>query len=191
VERVAVARLIYAAITSLDGYVADEHGNFDWAAPDEEVHSFVNDLERPVGTYLYGRRMYEVMAYWESAPTTPDQPPYIEDYAGIWQTADKIVYSKTLEAVSTTRTSLERDFDPEAVRQLIAGADSDIGIGGPELAAQAIKAELVDEYHLFIAPVAVGAGTQALPDGIRLNLELLDERRFGNGTVYLRYRTRA
>ena len=186
-----MARLIYAAITSLDGYVADEHGNFDWAAPDEEVHSFVNDLERPVGTYLYGRRMYEVMAYWESAPTTPDQPPYIEDYAGIWQTADKIVYSKTLEAVSTTRTSLERDFDPEAVRQLIAGADSDIGIGGPELAAQAIKAELVDEYHLFIAPVAVGAGTQALPDGIRLNLELLDERRFGNGTVYLRYRTRA
>jgi len=191
VERVAVARLIYAAITSLDGYVADEHGNFDWAAPDEEVHSFVNDLERPVGTYLYGRRMYEVMAYWESAPTIPDQPPYIEDYAGIWQTADKIVYSKTLEAVSTTRTSLERDFDPEAVRQLIAGADSDIGIGGPGLAAQAIKAELVDEYHLFIAPVAVGGGTQALPDGIRLNLELLDERRFGNGTVYLRYRTRA
>ena len=186
-----MARLIYAAITSLDGYVADEHGNFDWAAPDEEVHSFVNDLERPVGTYLYGRRMYEVMAYWESAPTGPDQPPYIEEYAGIWQTAHKIVYSKTLEAVSTTRTSLERDFDPEAVRQLKAGADSDIGIGGPELAAQAIKAQLVDEYHLFIAPVAVGAGTQALPDGIRLNLELLDERRFGNGTVYLRYRTRA
>jgi dihydrofolate reductase len=186
-----VAKLIYSAITSLDGYVADEDGNFDWAAPDEEVHRFVNDLERPVGTYLYGRRMYEVMAYWENAHTLPDLPPHIEDYAKIWQTADKIVYSKTLEAVSTARTSLERDFDPEVVRQLKAGAERDIGIGGTELAAQAIKAGLVDEYHLFLAPVAVGAGKRSLPDGVRLNLELVDERRFGNGTVYLRYRTRA
>jgi dihydrofolate reductase len=185
-----VAKLIYAALTSLDAYVADEDGNFDWAAPDEEVHRFVNHLERSVGTHLFGRRMYEVMVYWDNAHTIPDQPPHIEDYAKIWQTADKIVYSKTLETVSSARTRLERDFDPEAVRQLKAGADRDISIGGPELAAQAIKAGLVDEYHLFLAPVAVGAGTEALPDGVRLNLELLDERRFGNGTVYLRYRAR-
>jgi dihydrofolate reductase len=183
-----VTKLIYAALTSLDGYVADEDGNFDWAAPDEEVHSFVNDLERPVGTHLYGRRMYEVMAYWETAHTVPDQPPQIEDYAKIWQTADKIVYSKTLEAVSTARTSLERDFDPEAVRQLKAGADRDISIGGPELAAQAIKAGLVDELHLFVAPILVGTGKPSLPNDVRLELELLDERRFGNGMVHLHYR---
>jgi dihydrofolate reductase len=186
-----VAKLIYSALTSLDGYVADEDGNFDWAAPDEEVHRFVNDLERPVGTHLYGRRMYEVMAYWETARTAADQPPHIEEYAEIWQTADKIVYSKTLDAVSSARTRLERDFDPEAVRQLKAGADRDISVGGPELAGHAIKAGLVDEYHLILAPVAVGAGTHWLPAGVRLNLELLDERRFGNGTVYLRYGTRA
>ena len=186
-----MASLIYSAITSLDGYVADENGNFDWAAPDEDVHRFVNDLERPVGTYLYGRRMYDVMVYWETADTGPDQPPLIQDYAEIWQQADKIVYSKTLETVSSARTTLERDFDPGAVRQLKAEAARDISVGGPELAGEAIKAGLVDEYQLFVSPVLVGGGTPALPQGVRLDLELLDERRFGNGTVYLRYRATA
>jgi dihydrofolate reductase len=184
-----MAKLIYSAITSLDGYVADEDGNFDWAEPDEEVHSFVNDLERPVGTYLYGRRMYEVMVYWETAHTLADQPPFIQDFAEIWQAADKIVYSKTLEAVSSARTRIERDFDPEAVRQLKGSAGRDITIGGPELAAQAIKAGLVDEHHLLVAPIVVGGGKQCLPDNVRLKLELLDERRFGNGSVHLHYRT--
>ena len=186
-----MANLIYSAITSLDGYVADEDGNFDWAAPDEEVHSFVNDLERPVGTYLYGRRMYETMVFWETADTLVDPPPFIQDYAEIWQAADKIVYSKTLETASSARTRIERDFDPGAVRQMKVGAVRDITVGGPELAAQAIKAELVDEYHLVVAPVVVGGGKQSLPDHVRLNLELLDERRFGNGMVHLHYRTRA
>jgi dihydrofolate reductase len=185
-----MAKLIYSAITSLDGYVADEDGKFDWAEPDEEVHSFVNDLERPVGTYLYGRRMYEVMVYWETAHTLADQPPFSQDFAEIWQAADKIVYSKTLEAVSSARTRIERDFDPEAVRQLKGSAGRDITVGGPELAAQAIKGGLVDEYHLFLAPIVVGGGTQSLPDNVRLKLELLGERRFGNGFVYLHYRTR-
>jgi len=184
-----MAKLIYSAITSLDGYVADEDGNFDWAEPDEEVHSFVNDLERPVGTYLYGRRMYEVMVYWETAHTLADQPPFIQDFAEIWQAADKIVYSKTLEAASSARTRIERDFDPEAVRQVKESAGRDITVGGPELAAQAIRAGLVDEYHLFLAPILVGGGTQALPDNVREKLELLDERRFGNGFVHLHYRT--
>ncbi len=183
-----MAKLIYSAIASLDGYVADEDGNFDWAAPDEEVHSFVNDLERPVGTYLYGRRMYEVMAYWESLPPA-GQPPFIQDFAEIWQAADKIVYSKTLETASSARTRIERDFDPEAVRQLKASAGRDLTVGGADLAAQAIKAGLVDEYHLFVAPIVVGGGKQSLPDNVRLGLELLDERRFGNGVVHLHYRT--
>jgi dihydrofolate reductase len=183
-----VAKLIYSAITSLDGYVADEEGNFDWSAPDEEVHTFVNDLERPVGTYLYGRRMYEVMVYWETAHTLPYQPAFIQDFAEIWQAADKIVYSKTLETVSSARTRIERDFDPEAVRQMKASAERDLSVGGPDLAAQAIKAGLVDEYHLILAPVVVGAGTQSLPTDVRLKLELLDERSFGNGMVHLHYR---
>jgi dihydrofolate reductase len=185
-----MARLIYSAIISLDGYVADEDGNFDWAAPDEEVHAFVNDLERPVGTYLYGRRMYEVMRYWETAPTTPDQTSFMQDYAEIWQAADKIVYSTTLETLSTARTRIEREFDPEAVRQMKAAAGRDISMGGPDLAAQAMKAGLVDELHLFLTPIVVGAGNRALPEGVRLELELLDERRFGNGVVHLHYRTR-
>ena len=184
-----MAKLIYSAITSLDGYVADENGNFDWAAPDEEVHRFVNDLERPVGTYLYGRRMYEVMVYWESAHTLADQPPFIQDFAEIWQAAHKIVYSKTLETVSSAKTRIERDFDPEAIRRMKATAGRDITVGGPDLAAQALEAGLVDELHLFLAPVVVGGGTRSLPDGVRLDLELLDERRFGNGTVHLHYRT--
>ena len=185
-----MVKLVYAAITSLDGYVADEDGNFDWAAPDEEVHIFVNDLERPVGTYLYGRRMYEVMVFWETAHTLADHPPFVQDFAEIWQAADKIVYSKTLETVSSARTRIERDFDPEAVRQMKASAGRDITVGGPDLAAQAIKAGLVDEYHLFVAPIVVGGGKQSLPNNVLLKLELLDERRFGIGMVYLRYRTR-
>jgi dihydrofolate reductase len=183
-----MAKLIYSAITSLDGYVADEDGKFDWAAPDEEVHRFVNDLERPIGTYLYGRRMYEVMGYWETAHVA-DQSPFIRDYAEIWQAADKIVYSKTLETVSSARTRIERDFDPDAVRQLKASAGRDISVGGPDLAAQAFKAGLVDEFHLFLSPVVVGGGNHSLPDKVRLKLELLDERRFGNGVVHLHYRT--
>ena len=185
-----MANLIYSTIASLDGYVADENGNFDWAAPDEEVHSFVNDLERPVGTYLYGRRMYEVMVFWETAHTLSDQSPVEQDFAQIWQAADKIVYSRTLETVSSARTRIERDFDPEAVRQLKAAAKRDITVGGPDLAAQAIKAGLVDEYQLFLTPIVVGGGKQSLPDNVRLELELLDERRFGSGVVYLHYRTR-
>ncbi len=185
-----MAKLIYSVITSLDGYVADEDGNFDWAAPDEEVHAFVNELERPVGTYLYGRRMYEVMVYWETVPALAEQPPVVRDFAEIWRAADKIVYSKTLEKVSSARTRIEREFDPEAVRQMKATAGRDLTVGGPELAARALEAGLVDEVHLFLAPVVVGAGNRSLPDGVRLDLELLDERRFGSGMVHLRYRTR-
>jgi dihydrofolate reductase len=183
-----MGKLIYLALTSLDGYVADEDGKFDWAEPDEEVHTFVNDLERGVGTYLYGRRMYEVMLAWETV-NLADQPSFIRDFTEIWRAADKIVYSNTLETVSSARTRVERDFDPEAVQQLKAAARRDLGVGGPELAAQAFKAGLVDEYHLFLAPVVVGGGKQSLPDDVRLKLELLDERRFGNGMVHLRYRT--
>jgi dihydrofolate reductase len=184
-----VAKLIYSAITSLDGYVADVDGNFDWAVPDEEVHTFINDLERAVDTYLYGRRMYEVMVGWETAHTIANQPPFMQDFAQIWQTADKIVYSKTLQTVSTTRTRIERDFDPEAVRQIKARSGRDISVSGPNLAAQAIKAGLVDEWHLFVAPIVVGGGKLSLPNNVRLKLELLDEHRFGNGMLYLHYRT--
>ena len=186
-----MARLIYAAITSLDGYVADEDGNFDWAAPDEDVHAFVNDLERPIGTYLLGRRMYDVMAYWETAHTLPDQSAIEQDYARIWQAADKVVYSRTLETVSSERTRIERDFDPGAIRQLKESADSDISIGGPELAAEALRAGLVDEFQLFLNPVVVGGGTRALPDGVHLQLDLLDEHHFANGAIYLHYGVRS
>jgi len=184
-----MAKLIYSAITSLDGYVADEEGNFDWAEPDEGVHTFVNDLERPIGTYLYGRRMYEVMVAWETMDLS-DQPPFIQDFARIWRAADKIVHSKTLETVSSARTRIERDFDPEAVRRMKGSAGHDISVGGPELAAQAFKAGLVDECHLFLTPIMVGGGKRSLSNNVRLELELLDERRFGNGVVYLNYRTR-
>ena len=185
-----MARLIYLAITSLDGYIADEDGNFDWAAPDEEVHTFINDLERPVGTYLYGRRMYEVMVVWETDPTLAEQSPVTRDFAQMWQAGEKIVYSKTLEQASSARTRIERDFDPDAIRQMKAQAGRDIAVGGPDLASQAIKAGLVDEYQLFVAPIVVGGGKQSLPNNVRLELELLEERRFGNGMVYLHYRTR-
>jgi dihydrofolate reductase len=183
-----VGRLIYSAIASLDGYVADEDGRFDWAAPGPEVHAFVNDLERPAGTHLYGRRMYEVMAWWE---TNDDAQPVMRDFAEIWRAADKIVYSTTLETTSSARTRIERDFDPEAVRQLKAHAEHDLTVGGPHLAAQAIAAGLVDEYHLILVPVVVGGGTRALPGGVRLELELLDQRRFRSGVVHLHYRTKA
>ena len=185
-----MAKLIYSAIASLDGYIADEDGNFDWAMPDEEVHAFVNDLERPLGTYLYGRRMYEMMVGWETDPALAEQSPLMRDFAEIWQAADKIVYSKTLEAVSTASTRIERDFDPEAVRRMKASAGRDVGVGGAELAAQAFRAGLVDECHLFVAPIVVGGGKRSLPEDVRVKLELLGERRFGNGMVYLHYRTR-
>ena len=186
-----MARLIYSGIMSLDGYTADADGGFDWAAPDEEVHAFVNDLERPVGTYLYGRRMYETMAVWETWDREEDLPPVALDYARIWQGADKVVYSTTLTEPSTTRTRIEPSFQADAVRALKDAASADIGIGGPGLASQAVAAGLVDEWHLFVTPVVVGGGTRYLPDGVRLDLDLVDERRFGNGVVFLRYRTRA
>ena len=180
-----MTKLIYSALTSLDGYVADEHGKFDWAEPDEEVHNFVNDLERPVGTHLYGRRMYEVLSVWE---TLESESPTLRDYAEIWRAADKIVYSRTLETVSSARTRIEREFDAAAVRRLKEESERDLAVGGPELAAHALRAGLVDECSLFVSPVVVGAGTRALPEGLRSELELLDQRRFGNGVVYLRYR---
>ena len=183
-----MARLIYSAIMSLDGYVADADGRFEWAAPDEEVHAFVNDLERPVGTYLYGRRMYETMRYWETAHTVAGQPPIALDFARIWQAADKIVYSTTLQAPTTARTRIERDFDPDQVSKLKAAADRDLTVGGPQLAGQAIAAGLVDEYQLFVVPAVVGGGTRALPGQVCLNLALEQERRFGSGVVYLLYR---
>jgi dihydrofolate reductase len=178
-----MANLIYSILASLDGYVADEHGNFDWAEPDEEVHTFVNDLERSIGTYLYGRGMYEVLVAWETLDLA-GQPPHIRDYAEIWRAADKVVYSTTLESVSSAKTRLERELDPETVRQMKASAEADLSVGGPNLAG------LVDEVHLFLAPVVVGGGTRALPEGLRADLELLDHRRFGNGTVHLHYRVR-
>jgi dihydrofolate reductase len=183
-----MAKLIYSALTSLDGYVADEDGNFDWAMPDEQVHAFVNDLMRTVGTHLYGRRLYEVMTGWETDPTLAEQSPVMRDFAELWQAADKIVYSSTLATPSTARTRIERTFDPDAVRELKAAADRDLIVGGPELAGQAFAAGLVDECSLILAPIIVGGGKRSLPDHVRLQLELLDERRFGNGMVHLRYR---
>jgi dihydrofolate reductase len=180
-----VAELIYTAITSLDGYIADEDGNFDWSEPSEEVHTFVNDLERSVGTYLIGRRLYNVMVVWE---TIDDPHPIMQNYARIWRAADKIVFSRSLETVSSERTRIERSFDPDAIRTLKASTDRDIGIGGPTLAAHAFAAGVVDEVGLFLSPIIVGGGTRGLPDDVRLGLDLLDERRFENGTVYLRYR---
>jgi len=183
-----MSQLLYAAISSLDGYVADAEGNFDWSAPDDEVHRFVNDLQRTIGTYLYGRRMYEVMRYWETHPTDNGEPSVGQEFAKLWQVADKIVYSKSLEKVSTLRTRLEREFNPEAIQHMKAAADRDIAVSGPTLAGQALKLGLVDECHLFLSPIVVGGGLQALPDNVRLQLELLDERRFSNGVVYLHYR---
>ena len=183
-----MAKLIYSAIASLDGYVADANGKFGWAVPDEEVHAFINDLERPIGTYLYGRRMYETMVAWEHPETFAGEEPVMQDYARIWKAADKVVYSRTLENVSSARTRLERELNIEAVRRLKATAQRDLSVGGPELAGRAIEAGLVDECALFLTPVIVGAGTRALPRDVRVKLDLLDERVFGNGMVYVRYR---
>jgi len=185
-----MAKLIYASIMSLDGYVADEDGNFDWAEPDEEVHAFVNDLERSVGTHLLGRRMYEVMVAWETMDLS-DEPPVMRDFAELWRATDKIVYSTTLEAVSGGRTSIERTFEPGVIREMKTSAERDITVSGPTLASEAFKGELVDECHLFVAPVIVGGGNRALPTAVRLQLRLLDERRFRSGFVYLSYRTDA
>jgi dihydrofolate reductase len=183
-----MARLIYLMITSLDGYIADEQGNFDWSMPDDEVHAFVNDYARSLGTYLYGRRMYEVMSAWETMPTGDDQPATIRDFTAIWQAADKIVYSTTLEAVSSARTRIERTFDPDAIRQFKVQTDRALAIGGPDLAAHAFRAGLIDECHFFVNPIILGGGNSAFPTGVRLPLELLDERRFASGVAYLRYR---
>jgi dihydrofolate reductase len=183
-----MAKLIYSAISSLDGYVADADGNFDWSAPDVEVHSFINDLERPIGTYLYGRRMYDVMRFWETAPTGSGELSAEQDYARIWQAADKIVYSRSLEQVSTARTRLETEFDRDGVQQIKVAATRDVSLGGPTLAAQALKFGLVDECHLFVSPIVVGGGTPAMPDNVCIRLELLDGRRFDNGVVHLHYR---
>ncbi len=185
-----MARLIYSAIASLDGYIEDERGNFEWAAPDDEVHAFVNDLERPIGTYLYGRRMYETMVYWETVSTSGDQPAVIRDFAEIWRSAEKIVYSRTLQTVASARTRIEREFHPAAIRRLKESSARDITIGGAELAGEALAAGLVDECAMFLGPIVVGGGKRALPDDVRVRLELLDERRFRNGVVHLRYAVR-
>lgn len=182
-----MAKLIYSAIASLDGYVEDAAGNFDWGAPGEELSSFINDLERSVGTYLYGRRMYQTMLYWETAHTEPDQPPSFREFTSIWQAAEKIVFSETIETVPSAKTRIERNFNPDAVRQLKSAAEHDMTVAGADLAGQAIKAGLVDELQLFLVPIIVGGGKPALPSGVRSDLELLDTRHFACGAVYLRY----
>jgi dihydrofolate reductase len=184
-----VGRLIYAAIASLDGYIADAQGNFDWAEPDAEVHRFINELERPIGTYLYGRRMYEVMVSWEDPDAFTDQPAFAREFSAIWRAAEKVVYSTSLERASSARTRVERRFDLEAVGAMKSAATGDLSIGGPQLAAHAIKAGLVDEWQLFFVPVLVGGGTPIFPVAARARLALTEQRRFGNGTVFLRYRT--
>jgi len=183
-----MARLIYFTIQSLDGFIEDADGHFGWAEPDEEVHQLANDLFRPVGTYLYGRRMYETMAAWETEPALATATPVTSDFAQIWQAADKVVYSTTLDRPVTARTRIERSFDPDAVRDLKASADRDLGIGGADLAAQALRAGLVDELDIVLAPAVVGGGKRAIPDGVRLGLELVDQRRFPGGMAYLSYR---
>jgi dihydrofolate reductase len=188
-----MAKLSYTAITSLDGYIEDESGKFDWSQPDPEVHAFINDLERPIGTHIYGRRMYETMAVWQTIgldDAAADAAPEELDFAEVWRSLDKVVYSRTLDAVSTPRTHLERTFDPEVVRRLKDVADRDIGIGGPGVAQHAFAAGLVDEVCLFVCPVVVGGGKPGLPVGVRFDLELVDERRFANGVVHLRYARR-
>lgn len=182
-----MARLLFATLASLDGYIADPEGNFDWAAPGEQVHAFVNDLMRSVGTHLYGRRTYDVMRYWDAPPASEWSPPAVRDFAAIWQAADKVVYSRTLPEVSDRRARIERDFRPEQIRELKEGAVADLAIGGPELAAHAFRAGLVDDCHLFVVPWLVGGGTRAFPEGLREPLRLADQRRFDDGTVYLHY----
>jgi dihydrofolate reductase len=183
-----MAKLIYLAISSLDGYIADENGNFDWCAPPDEVHSFINDLSRPIGTHLYGRRMYDVMVAWETLDAAEQSRP-MQDFAGIWRAADKIVFSKTLETALSAKTRIEREFNAATVGQMKASAESDLSVSGPNLAAHAFRAGLVDECLFFFAPVIVGGGKRSLPDDVFLNLELLDERRFESGFVHMHYRT--
>ena len=185
-----MGKLIYSMFTSLDGYAEAVDGDLGTGADDEEVHSFVNDVFRPVGTYLYGRRMYETMVYWETAHLEPDQPPHILQFARDWQAAEKVVYSTTLESVSSAKTRIERTFDPDAVRQLKAESEHDLTVDGPNLAAQAIKAGLVDEYHLLMTSSVVGGGERFFPDGVRLDLDLVEQRSFASGLIYARYRTR-
>lgn len=185
-----MADLIFATITSLDGYVVDGDGDFGWARPSDEVHAHVNDHARPIGTYLYGRRMYEVLQVWETLDTGPGVPDVIRDFATLWRAADKVVYSTTLAEVATPRTKLERTFDPAAVQAMKDAADGPLAIAGPGLAAHAIRAGLVDEYQLWVVPAVVGGGTRWLPDDVRQDLDLVDERRFANGTVFVDYRTR-
>lgn len=185
-----MGKLFYSMISSLDGYVSDPNGGFGWGAPEEESHEFINELSKSIGTYLYGRRMYETMVYWETAHMVPAQPPFILEFARIWQAADKVVFSTQLDEVASERTRIERVFDPEVVRTLKADSELDITVDGPHLASHAIRAGLVDEYQLFVGPAVVGGGNRFFPDGVRQDLELLDERRFGNGVVFLRYGVR-
>ena len=187
---VSLAHLIYTINTSIDGYTEDRDGNFDWTDPEEELFRFITNLIRAEGTHLYGRRMYESMMVWETNPSLAGESPHMLDFAEVWQAADKIVYSRTLEAVSTRKTQIERTFNPEAIRRLKETVEQDILIGGPELAAHAFRSGLIDEYHLFLHPIIIGGGKQSVPDNIRSELELLDERRFDSGVVFLRYRTR-
>ena len=185
-----MAKLIYAMNTSLDGYINDEEGKFDWSEPDEELHRFFNELERPLGTHLYGRRLYETMSYWQDPGDLTEQPDYIRDFAEIWRNTDNVVYSRTLDSASTPRTRIERELDPAAVRRMKESAEPDLSVGGPGLAADALRAGLVDELHQVLHPIVVGGGTPWLPAGLRLELELLDERRFAGGAVHLHYRVR-
>ena len=184
-----MAKLIFSMITSLDGYIEDEDGKFDWGRPDEEVFSFVNDLERPVGTYLYGRRMYETMVYWETVQALADEPPCIRDFTELWKAADKVVYSASLDTVSSAKTRIERKFDPTVIQKMKSSKERDITVSGPNLAAQAFKAGLVDECQFFLTPIVLGGGKPSLPNNVRLGLELLSERRFPSGVVFLHYRT--
>ncbi len=185
-----MAKLIYFTPTSLDGFIAGETDRLDWAAPSEEVSAFISDRHRPIGLYLYGRKEYETMMVWETPDVLPGLTPAMLDFARIWQAADKIVYSKSLESVSTPKTRLEREFEPQAVRDLKAQLPHDLSVSGPNLAAQAIRAGLVDEYHLLIVPTILGGGKRVLPASVGVKLDLLDERWVGHGWVYLRYRTR-
>jgi dihydrofolate reductase len=186
-----MGKLIYSMLMSLDGYVEDEQGRFGWGAPEDEgVHSYINRLASSVGTYLYGRRMYETMVYWETAHTVPNQPQFVLEWARQWQAAEKIVYSRTLAEPRSVRTRIEREFDPEVVRGLKADVRHDISVDGPELAAHALRAGLVDELQMIVCPVVVGAGKRFFPDRVRLKLELVNERRFRHGVVVLRYTVR-
>jgi dihydrofolate reductase len=188
-KAITLAKLIYSVISSLDGYFEDAQGKFDWAEPDEEVHAFANDLDRPIGTYLYGRRMYDTMVFWETASTGADVPTVYRDFAEIWQAAAKIVYSRTLQTPRSGRTRIERDFEPDAVRQLKLTSTADIAIAGGDLAGQAIRSGLVDECHVFLCPIVVGGGKRAFTEKVGAELDLLGEHRFENGVVHLHYRT--